>query len=340
MSSFKMVLAITSIAAFATAGVGASPVRAHFLQLKPDSWLNEAPEDGAPQKGAPCGPKGYDDVNPVPTSGKTTTFHAGEMIELEVQETVHHPGYFRVSLAQTDAMSATTSDFPDPPLDDTTACSLDLDAVPTGSHDNVLEDGLFKDDNMLGDNRHLTQMIKLPDEPCEHCALQIVQVMKDHMLNSCFYYHCADITILPADGSGNQNPDGGTTVLGTGGTASPSGSGGMGAAGTGAGNMSGSGGSTAHPTTGSGGTASSGAMATTGSGGAPSNSGVGGMAATSGAGGATAPGSMMTSDSSSKKDSGCSIVRVRGEARSAIAWIVGALVLGSISARVRRRRTT
>jgi hypothetical protein len=331
MSRFKAVLSIASIGALATVGIGTSTARAHFLQLKPDSWLTEE-SDGSPQKGAPCGPKGYDDVDPIPTSGKATTFHAGEMIELEVQETVHHPGYFRVSLAQTDAMSATTTDFPNPPLDDDAACSLDLDAVPTGSHDNVLEDGLFKDDDMFGDNRHLTQMIKLPDEPCEHCTLQIVQVMKDHMLNSCFYYHCADITILPADGT--SSTDGGT-MMGTGGTTSMSGSGGMGTAGTGSGDMKGSGGGAANPMTGSGGV-TSGGTATTGSGGMPSPSGSGGMPATSGTGGEMRFENPMKTPES--KDSGCSVVRARSEAPSAIAEIAGAFVLGIAAARLRRRR--
>jgi MYXO-CTERM domain-containing protein len=332
---------IVLLATLATVWIGTSPVRAHFILVKPDSWLNEDPSalaGGGPQKGSPCGPGGDDDVTPVPVSMKTVTAHAGDTLDFEMQETIHHPGYFRISLAETDAMHATTTNFPDPPLDDTQMCSFDLNAVPTDPHDNVLADGLFKDTNLLGDNRDLTTSLKLPDDKtCDHCALQIVQVMMDHGGSSCFYYHCVDITILPADGSGNENPDGGT-AMGTGGSMSMAGSGGMGSAGTGAGNMSGSGGSMANPMTGSGGMMSTGAM-TTGSGGTSSTSGSGGMAATSGTGGATTTGPLMnTPDSSGDKDSGCSIVRARGEAPSAITWIAGALVLGTAGLRTRRRR--
>jgi hypothetical protein len=323
----------------ASAWIAASPVHAHFILVKPDSWLNEdqsAFAGGGPQKGSPCGPGGDDDVTPIPVSMKTVTAHAGDTIDFDMQETVHHPGYFRVSLAETDAMHATTTHFPDPPLDDTNVCSFDLDAVPTEPHDNVIADGLFKDTNMLGENRDLPTSVKLPDDKtCDHCTLQIVQVMMDHGGSSCFYYHCVDITILPADGSGNENPDAGTTT-GTGGSTSMSGSGGMGSAGTGAGNMSGSGGSMADPMTGAGGTMSGGAM-TSGSGGTSSMSGTGGMTAASGTGGTTVPGAMMTPQSSSEKDSGCSVVRARGEAPSALAWLAGAFVLGLAASRVRRR---
>ena len=86
--------------------LAASPVHAHFKLLKPASWLNEG-DDGSPQKGGPCGPGGYDNANPIPATGKPpTSFHAGDTIDIEAQETVHHPGYFRVSLAETTAADA------------------------------------------------------------------------------------------------------------------------------------------------------------------------------------------------------------------------------------------
>ncbi|HKP56527.1 MAG TPA: hypothetical protein VJV78_07405 [Polyangiales bacterium] len=58
----------------------AVPASAHFKLLKPTSWLKED-ATGGPQKGSPCGPgnSGFlgDDVQPVPTSGMVTEFHAG-----------------------------------------------------------------------------------------------------------------------------------------------------------------------------------------------------------------------------------------------------------------------
>jgi hypothetical protein len=71
----------------------------HFVVLKPASWLKEDAL-GGPQKGSPCGPGNTrpfigDDVQPIPASGAVTTFHAGETITVQWQETVYHPGYFQ-----------------------------------------------------------------------------------------------------------------------------------------------------------------------------------------------------------------------------------------------------
>jgi hypothetical protein len=179
---------------------------AHFKQLAPASWLNQDAL-GGPQKGSPCGPGNTrpfigDDVQPIPASNAVTTFHAGETITVRWQETVYHPGYFRISLAPVHAADATSSDFPNPALTDPDNCHYDPAAVQTVPHDNVLADGLFMVDDQNGSNRSLMQDVKLPDEPCDHCTLQVVQVMEGHPAASCFYFHCAEIKILPAAMSG------------------------------------------------------------------------------------------------------------------------------------------
>jgi MYXO-CTERM domain-containing protein len=207
----RIVFAVTSLALW-----GAAPVHAHFKVLKPASWLNED-QLGGPQKGSPCGPGNSklfigDDVQPVPVSNAATTFHAGETITVELEETIYHPGYFRISLAKTRAAEATTTNFPDPALTDLQDCHYDRSAVKTVPHDNVLADGLFMAEGDEGTNRSLMQAVKLPSEPCEHCTLQIVQVMEGHPGASCFYFHCADVTILPAVDGG---VDGGTADGGT-----------------------------------------------------------------------------------------------------------------------------
>jgi hypothetical protein len=175
----------------------------HFVVLKPASWLKEDAL-GGPQKGSPCGPGNTrpfigDDVQPIPASGAVTTFHAGETITVQWQETVYHPGYFRISLAPVAAADATSADFPNPALTDPDNCHYDPAAVQTVPHDNVLADGLYMVDAQSGTNRSLTQDVKLPDAPCDHCTLQIVQVMEGHPAASCFYFHCADIQVLPAE---------------------------------------------------------------------------------------------------------------------------------------------
>ncbi|HKP61318.1 MAG TPA: SCE4755 family polysaccharide monooxygenase-like protein, partial [Polyangiales bacterium] len=183
-----------SIAATLTSAVllCSAPVYAHFKQLQPASWLNED-ELGAPQKGSPCGPGNSrpfigDDVQPIPESGALTTFRAGETITVQLQETIYHPGYFRISIAETSAAEATTADFPDPALTDTENCHYDHAAVMTTPHGQVLGDGLFMASELSAENRSLMTQVKLPDKPCEHCALQVVQVMEGHPASSCFYF--------------------------------------------------------------------------------------------------------------------------------------------------------
>jgi hypothetical protein len=178
------------------------PANAHFKLLRPASWLNED-ATGGPQKGSPCGPGNNrplfgDDIQPIPASAAVTTFHAGETITVQWQETIYHPGYFRISIAPTEAAAATTAHFPDPPLTDLQDCHYDNAAVQTGPHDNVLADGLYMASGQEGAIRTLEQDVRLPDAPCDRCTLQVMQVMEGHPGASCFYFHCADLTILPA----------------------------------------------------------------------------------------------------------------------------------------------
>jgi hypothetical protein len=184
--------------------LGTSQAHAHFKLLQPASWLNED-ELGGPQKGSPCGPGNArlivgDDVQPIPASAAVTTFQAGETITVELQETIYHPGYFRIAIAETRAADATSAHFPDPALTDTENCYYDRAAVKTVPHDAVLADGLFMAEALSAENRSLTQQVKLPEEACEHCTLQVVQVMEGHPASSCFYFHCAEIQILAAEG--------------------------------------------------------------------------------------------------------------------------------------------
>jgi hypothetical protein len=187
----------------------APQAHAHFKLMKPASWLNED-QLGGPQKGSPCGPGNTrpfigDNVDPIPASDAVTTFHAGETISVEWQETVYHAGYFRISLAPVSPADATSADFPDPALTDTENCHFDHALVQTQPHDNVLADGLHMASDQNGSNRSLTAEVKLPSEPCEHCTLQLVQVMEGHPASSCFYFHCAEIEVVAADNSGSSD---------------------------------------------------------------------------------------------------------------------------------------
>jgi hypothetical protein len=99
----------------------AVPASAHFKLLKPASWLKED-STGGPQKGSPCGPGGTgflgDDVQPVPTSGMITEYKAGEEIDIELDETIPHQGYWRIAIAKD------RSEFTIPPVDNPMSCAL------------------------------------------------------------------------------------------------------------------------------------------------------------------------------------------------------------------------
>src|SRR5260221_36826 len=162
---------------------------------------------GGPEKGSPCGTGGYDDVQPIPISGVVTEFHAGETIEVDWIDTVAHPGHFRIALAEN------RTDLKDPDIVQDSLCSYDETKVPQGAHGNVLADGLFfRSRNGFNDaaGKMFSYQVTLPNQPCEKCTLQVLQVMEADIqsLSSCHYFHCADIKILPASGSGGGGGNG------------------------------------------------------------------------------------------------------------------------------------
>jgi hypothetical protein len=323
----------------------AVPAHAHFKLLTPTSWLNEDTV-GGPQKGSPCGPGGMgllgDDVQPVPTNGMVSEVHAGDTILVDMQETVYHPGYFRIALAED------RKTFTIPPVSNPMSCDLDLTAVPTGSHDNVLMDGLFKETAMTGSNRHLMQMVKIPDKPCDKCTLQVVQVMYRHGLSSCYYYHCADLRILPSNGSsgGAGTAAGGTSAAGAGGIHG-TGSAGTAAAGGNSAAAAGSGGARS-PTAGTLAGSTAGTVPTSSN---PGTAGATGQTATTVAGAgsagvtstslpkAGAGAGATTPSAAAAPKSGCSVVRAGpAHAHTRIASSVGMLLMAAFAARSRQRR--
>src|SRR4249920_1566724 len=68
---------------------------AHFTLVEPPSWLMEN-RLGDPQKAGPCGGTSADAGTPTMT---VTPVAGGSKLHLKVQETVFHPGHYRVALA-------------------------------------------------------------------------------------------------------------------------------------------------------------------------------------------------------------------------------------------------
>jgi len=68
---------------------------AHFKLLEPGSWLMES-DRGDPQKSGPCGGSNTDWGKP---SYIVTKAVGGQKLHIKLQETVYHPGHYRVALA-------------------------------------------------------------------------------------------------------------------------------------------------------------------------------------------------------------------------------------------------
>ena len=68
---------------------------AHFKLMEPASWLIEN-DRGDPQKSGPCGGSNTDWGKPSYAVNKAV---GGSKLHIKVQETVYHPGHYRVALA-------------------------------------------------------------------------------------------------------------------------------------------------------------------------------------------------------------------------------------------------
>jgi hypothetical protein len=167
------------------AGVAAvpTPAHAHFVLVKPDSWMSQNVL-GDPQKLGPCGTEG----GGTPT-GKVTAFRPGETIEVTVDEKIFHPGHYRVALAVDDR-----SELPPPPVITAVGpdpCgSAEIQDTPTFP---ILADNVLPHTQPFEEPQTFT--VTLPtDVTCSRCTLQVIEYMSNHGV-PCFYYHCADISI-------------------------------------------------------------------------------------------------------------------------------------------------
>jgi hypothetical protein len=168
---------------------------AHFKLLEPASWLVED-NRGDPQKTGPCGGSNTDWGTPTYAVTKVT---GGSMLHVKVQETIYHPGFYRIALAVN-----SPNDLPKDPE----AVTEQTDRGPrsvSGAIENpvqipVLADGLFvhreRPDGLMPP---WETDVRLPNINCHRCTLQIVQFMEQHGFNNpggYTYHHCATLAIV------------------------------------------------------------------------------------------------------------------------------------------------
>jgi hypothetical protein len=170
---------------------------AHFKLIEPESWLVEA-DLGDPQKAAPCGTS--DKTTGTP-SNKIGMVKGGSKLHLKIQETVYHPGFYRVALAVN-----SRAELPKDPEAVTAQGARGAQSVagmisyPTRPP--ILADGLFMHaDNPPARGQRIAPWeaeIDIPNINCAKCTMQVIQFMAAHGLNAegdFTYHHCADLQI-------------------------------------------------------------------------------------------------------------------------------------------------
>lgn len=171
---------------------------AHFILVTPAASIVQN-RLGDPQKIAPCGGVSANaargtPANPGVASNAVTELKGGSTFHLLVQETVFHPGHYRVALARTAAELP-----PDPVVTtrDSERGPWSVSAViqsPVVAP--VLADGLFAHtERPMG---AWEADLDIPNVNCKNCLLQVIQFMAEHAKNAdgdYSYHHCAVVNI-------------------------------------------------------------------------------------------------------------------------------------------------
>jgi hypothetical protein len=155
--------------------------------------LTSPPPRTLDNKAGPCGAAGSR------RGGQATTYAPGATIMVEWDETVDHPGHYRIAF---DDDGDDAFENPNNPNDNFASTVMEPIADKAGGH--------------------YTQAITLPTTPCTNCTLQLIQVMTVDVPYNSFYYQCADVTIgdggdpgMPVEpGAGGDGVEGGCSTTG------------------------------------------------------------------------------------------------------------------------------
>jgi hypothetical protein len=180
---------------------------AHFKLLEPASWIKEDPKRGDPQKVGPCGgdPKGQ---NESLITNAVTKVTGGSKFHLKIEETIFHPGHYRVALAVN-----SRNELPPDPMTFEKYTEKGVysvwAAIQSPPQIPVIADGLFPHYTRPatlaslppGSNPGMPLWeadIELPNISCAKCTLQVIQFMAEHGYNQpggYSYHHCSDLQI-------------------------------------------------------------------------------------------------------------------------------------------------
>jgi hypothetical protein len=171
---------------------------AHFVLVYPAANMLQD-RLGDPQKIAPCGGVAANPArglppNPGTPSGSVTNLKGGTMVPLVANESIYHPGHYRVALARTmDKLP------PDPMVTvyqtekGPRSQSAVIQNPPVAP---VLADGLFPHTERPTQN--WAGEFALPNINCKECILQVIEFMAEHPgigSGGYSYHHCAVVNI-------------------------------------------------------------------------------------------------------------------------------------------------
>lgn len=198
-----------SLAAVGAVGFAVESAGAHFhLDAPPATHLQDA--QGNPQKDAPCG-------GGVTPTNMVTAVQSGQTITITIDETIFHPGHYRVAIAQDPGQLPAEPAVTPGGTDCGSAEIMDPPVFP------VLVDGALQHDTAFSGPQSFD--VTLPaDFTCDGCTLQVLEFMSNHAA-PCFYYHCATVTVQtePVMTTSATTGGGTTSAAGTTGTGSGSG---------------------------------------------------------------------------------------------------------------------
>jgi len=186
-------------ASLALLGVVALPAmsQAHFRLLAPASWIEES-NLGDPQKGGPCGGTNADYGKPTYA---VTNVKGGTALHIKVQETIYHPGHYRVALAVNSPNELPVDPKPVEMRNERGAMMSVSAEVMNPVAAPVLLDGLWTHQTRTADAFEAD--VTIPNINCKACTLQVIQFMEQHPQNNpgnYTYHHCAvlHVTADPA----------------------------------------------------------------------------------------------------------------------------------------------
>jgi hypothetical protein len=168
---------------------------AHFILKAPVNWMAQD-SLGTPQKMGPCG----NEAPQTPTH-TVTPFQPGQQVTIQIDETVFHPGHYRIALAPTQ------NELPaEPAVTPTAADQCASAAVQENPTLPILADNQLVHTTQFSGTQTIT--VTLPaNPPCTNCVLQVLEFMSSHGA-PCFYHHCANITIAASGTPGDAGAGG------------------------------------------------------------------------------------------------------------------------------------